>query len=66
VKAVGDLNRIWRSLPGTFSKRAGPITRDNLDAGMSLEPRSEGRRTRIRKHLKWAIGAEVDQDGFEI
>jgi hypothetical protein len=38
----------------------------HLDAGMVLQPGSERRRTRIRKHLKWAIGAEVDQDGFEI
>jgi hypothetical protein len=33
---------------------------------MGLQPGSEGLRTGIGKHLKWAIGAEIDQDGFEV
>jgi hypothetical protein len=42
------------------------VTRDDLHTGMVLQPGSEGRSTRIGKQLKWTIGAEVDQDGFEI
>jgi hypothetical protein len=49
VKAVGDLNRIWRSLPCTFSKRAGTVARDDLKAGMSLEPGGEGGGTGVGK-----------------
>ena len=47
VKAVGDLDGIGRALPGTFGKRAGAITRDHLNAGMVLQPGSEGCRTGI-------------------
>ena len=60
MEAVGDLNSIGRTLPRTFGKRAGSVTRDHLYTGMILQPACQGRRTRIRKQLKWAIGAKVD------
>src|SRR5262245_51412632 len=66
MKAVSDLDSIGCPLPAAFSQCAGTVTRDNLDTGMDLQPGSEGLRTRIGKHLKWSIGAEVNQDGFEV
>src|SRR5689334_22222716 len=66
MKAVSDLNRIWRSLPRTFSKRAGTVARDDLHTRMRLKPGGEGGGTGIGKQLEWAIRAEIDQDRFEI
>ena len=66
MEAVCDLNSIWRPLPRTFGKRARPVTRDDLDTGMILQPTGQGRRTRIGKHLERSIGAKVNQDSFEV
>ena len=61
-----SLNGIGCALPGGFGKRAGTVTRDDLDTRILLQPGSDGRRTRIGKHCTWPIGAQVDQDGFEV
>lgn len=66
MEAVGNLNCIGRALPRAFGERAGTITRDHLNAGMISATRKRGLSHWHRAVTPWAIGAEVDQDGFEI
>jgi hypothetical protein len=66
VKAVGDLNGVWGALRGAVGKRTSPITCDDLHARMSLQPGREGRGAGIGKQLERLVGAEIDQDSFEV
>jgi hypothetical protein len=38
VKAVGHLDRIWRTAPRTIGVDATPITADDLNPRMGLQP----------------------------
>ena len=66
MEAVSDLNRIRRTLPGTFGKRASTVTCNDFHTGMRLQPGRQSHGTGIGKQLKRPIRAEIDQDGFEV
>lgn len=42
VKAIGDLGRLGRPLPGTVGIGFGPVARDHLHTRVGLEPLREG------------------------
>jgi hypothetical protein len=66
MEAVGDLNRVGRTLGRAFGKRTSTVTRDDLYARMGLEPGCKRGGIGIRQQLKWPIGTEINQDGLEI
>ena len=63
VEAVSALNRIRRTLPGTFGKRASTVTCIDLHTWMRLQPGRQSRGIGIRKQIKRSVCAEIDQDG---
>jgi hypothetical protein len=66
VAAVGDLNRIRRTLPSACGKRAGTVTSNDLHTWMRLQPGRQSCATGVRKQLKQSVCAEIDQAGFEV
>ena len=62
MKAVGDLDRIWRTTPRTIGVDATSITADDLNARMRLQPGGHGIRRAVGQDVYDAAPFEIDED----
>lgn len=64
VKAVSDLDDLWRTLANAVGKRPTPIPTDYLQLGAAMrgQPRGECRRLPVRQQIDDAVLVEVDQE----
>ena len=59
---VGDLHRVGRAVPGAVGVPAGPVSADQLDAGMETEPVGEIGGFSAQEHVARSVPVgQVDQ-----
>ena len=63
MPSISDLDRIWRTLPHAVGVGAGPVTGNDLDAGMLTQPGGQGLRLPIGQQVDSCVAFQVDQDG---
>ena len=63
MKAVGDLDGIWRPAARAFGILRRPVAADHLHAWMLLEPLGKGVSRALRKQIDWLMLLKIDQDG---
>ena len=65
MKAVDDLDRLWGAVPDPFSIEPTPITADDLDARVRLQPvRDRGGRA-LREQIDHSMPFEITNHGAE-
>jgi len=66
VKAIGNLDRLGRTLRRACGARPSPITSDDSHTGMGLKPAGK-RGGGIRgAHVNWTMRGPIDQDGVVV
>jgi hypothetical protein len=62
VPAVGDLDRLGRTIAGAFRIGAGAVPGDERDAGMRPQPGGKTAAGAIREEIDGVVTLQVDQD----
>ena len=62
MPAVRDLDGLGRAAPDAVGVSAGAVARDDLDAGMALQPRPDGLRVAVGQQVDRAVALQVDDE----
>src|SRR5215216_1154773 len=62
MKAVGDLDGMWRPAARAFGILGRPVAADHLHPWMLLEPLGKGVSGALRKQINWLMLLKIDQD----
>lgn len=62
VSAISYLERLRRSLSSPLGIVTGAVARDDLDAGMIVQPRCQRFRLPVRQKIDRAMLLQIDQD----
>jgi hypothetical protein len=63
MPSVGDLDRVGCAAGGAFGVAAGPISTDNFDAGMRVEPGGQRVGAAVVEDVDHLVSTHIDQDG---
>jgi hypothetical protein len=62
MEAVCHLHRLWSPACCSFGVGGTPVTRDDLDVGMGVQPLGQARRCPIREQFDRSTLLSIDQD----